>query len=45
MELALAERLGRRVKITESGSGKGEITIEFYSLDELKGSGEKPAGP
>lgn len=44
MELALAERLGRRVKITESGSGKGEITIEFYSLDELKSFGEKLAG-
>lgn len=44
MELALAERLGRRVKITETAAGKGEITVEFYSLEELRSLGERLAG-
>lgn len=40
MELALKETLSRRVKVVSKGQGKGEITLEFYSDEELKLLGE-----
>ena len=36
VELSLKEELGRRVIINPKGKGKGTITLEFYSDDELK---------
>ena len=36
VELSLKEELGRRVKISPTSKGKGTITLEFYSDDELK---------
>lgn len=36
VELALKNELGRVVKIAPKGKGKGTITLEFYSEDELK---------
>ena len=36
VELALKNELGRVVKISPKGKGKGTITLEFYSEDELK---------
>ena len=36
VELALKNELGRVVKIVPKGKGKGTITLEFYSEDELK---------
>ncbi|MBR6735333.1 MAG: ParB/RepB/Spo0J family partition protein [Oscillospiraceae bacterium] len=35
-ELALREALSRRVKVSARKDGKGELTIEFYSQEELK---------
>lgn len=35
VELSLKNELGRRVNITSKGNGKGTITIEFFSDDEL----------
>ncbi len=35
VELSLTETLGRKVTVSNSGS-KGTITIEYYSLDDLK---------
>lgn len=35
-ELALRDALSRRVKVSAKKDGKGEITIEFYSEDELR---------
>lgn len=36
VELSIKEQLGRGVKISSKGKGKGTLTIEFYSDDELK---------
>ncbi|PWM24318.1 MAG: hypothetical protein DBX44_04550, partial [Oscillospiraceae bacterium] len=36
MELALGEALSRRVRVTPKGKAKGELTIEFYSEEELR---------
>ena len=36
VELAIKNELGRTVKITPKGKGKGTITIEFYSKKELE---------
>ena len=36
VELSLKEELGRKVIINPKGKGKGTITLEFYSDDELK---------
>ena len=36
VELSLKDELGRRVKISPTSKGKGTITLEFYSDDELK---------
>ncbi|MBP3691617.1 MAG: ParB/RepB/Spo0J family partition protein [Clostridia bacterium] len=35
VELALKSELGRKVKVTPTGNGKGTITLEFYSDKEL----------
>lgn len=44
MELALRDRLSRRVQVKHKGNGKGELVIEFYSQEELQMLGEKLAG-
>ncbi len=36
VEIALKNELGRVVKIASKGKGKGTITLEFYSEEELK---------
>lgn len=36
VEIAIKNELGRRVKITPTGKGKGKLTVEFYSDTELK---------
>ena len=36
VELALKNELHRKVKITSTGNGKGTLTLEFYSDDELQ---------
>ena len=41
VELALKNELGRVVKISPKGKGKGTITLEFYSEDELKDFAKK----
>lgn len=43
-ELALGEALSRRVRVSHKGEGKGEITLEFYSADELKELARKLGG-
>ena len=35
VELSLKNELGRKVDIKSKGKGKGTITIEFYSEEEL----------
>ena len=35
VELSLKNEIGRKVNIKPTGKGKGTITIEFYSDDEL----------
>ena len=35
VEISLKNELGRKVDIKPKGKGKGTITIEFYSDDEL----------
>lgn len=35
VELSLAETLGRKVKVSPAKGGKGTLTLEFYSEDEL----------
>lgn len=37
LELQLSEKLGAKVSISHSGSGKGHITVAYNSLDELDG--------
>ena len=41
MELALKDHLKRGVKVAYKGKGKGKITIEFYSEDELRDLGHR----
>lgn len=41
MEIALRETLSRRVRVTHKGGGKGELTLEFYSEEELRSLAEK----
>ncbi len=41
MELALRDSLSRRVRVRHKGNGKGELTVEFYSEEELKDLGER----
>lgn len=36
VELSIKEQLGRKVKISSLGKGKGTLTVEFYNDDELK---------
>jgi len=36
VELALKQEMRRKVSIKETGKGKGTLTIEFFSDDELK---------
>jgi ParB family chromosome partitioning protein len=36
VELSLKNELHRKVNITPTGDGKGKITIEFFSDEELK---------
>jgi ParB family chromosome partitioning protein len=33
----LSERLGTRVRISHQRSGRGKLTIEYGSIDELEG--------
>ena len=35
VELSLTEALGRKVKISPAKGGKGTITLEYYSEEEL----------
>lgn len=44
VELSLKTELGRKVNIKPTGKGKGTITIEFYSDDELADFAKKLAG-
>ena len=37
LERDLADKLGARVAIRHSGSGKGRLVIDYNSLDELDG--------
>lgn len=43
VELSLKNELGRKVKITPTSKGKGTITLEFYSDDELADLAKKLA--
>ena len=43
MELALRDRLSRRVSVRHKGNGKGVLEIEFYSEEELRELGKKLA--
>ena len=43
VELSLKSELHRRVRINPSGKGKGTITIEFFSDEELKDFAERLA--
>lgn len=36
VELAMKQELGRTVKVTSKGKGKGTLTIEFYNDEELR---------
>lgn len=44
VEISLKEELGRKVNIKPTGKGKGTITIEFYSDDELADFARKLSG-
>ena len=37
LQQSLSERLGARIKIKHTRSGKGQMVIEYSSLDELDG--------
>lgn len=41
MEIALRQQLSRRVRIITKDGEKGKISLEFYSLDDLKDIGAK----
>ena len=44
VELSLKNEMGRKVSIKPTGKGKGTITIEFYSDEELTEFAKKLAG-
>lgn len=44
VEISLKNELGRKVDIKPKGKGKGTITVEFYSDDELAEFAKKLAG-
>lgn len=44
VEISLKNELGRKVDIKSKGKGKGTITVEFYSDDELAEFAKKLAG-
>lgn len=44
VEISLKNELGRRVEIKSKGKGKGTITLEFYSEEELADFARKLAG-
>ena len=44
VEISLKNELGRKVDIKSKGNGKGTITIEFYSDDELADFAKKIVG-
>ena len=44
VELSLKNELHRKVNITSSGNGKGTLTLEFFSDDELADFAKKLAG-
>ena len=44
VEISLKNELGRRVEIKSKGKGKGIITLEFYSEEELADFARKLAG-
>ena len=44
VEISLKNELGRKVDIKPKGKGKGTITIEFYSDDELADFAKKIVG-
>lgn len=44
VEISLKNELGRKVDIKSKGKGKGTITIEFYSEEELADFAKKLAG-
>lgn len=44
VELSLKEAIHRKVKITADGNGKGTLTVEFFSEDELSEFAKKLAG-
>ena len=44
VELSLKNELHRKVKVTAAGNGKGTLTVEFYSDDELYEFAQKLAG-
>ncbi len=44
VEISLKNELGRKVNIKSKGGGKGTITIEFYSDDELADFAKKIVG-
>jgi len=44
VELSLKNELGRKVEIKSKGKGKGTITLEFYSDEELSDFAKKLVG-
>ncbi|MGN1320353.1 MAG: ParB/RepB/Spo0J family partition protein [Acutalibacteraceae bacterium] len=44
VEISLKNELGRKVEIKSKGKGKGTITLEFYSQEELADFARKLAG-
>ena len=44
VEISLKNELGRKVDIKSKGKGKGTITIEFYSDEELADFAKKIVG-
>jgi ParB family chromosome partitioning protein len=37
LESDLSEKLGAKVQVQHSGSGKGKLVISYHTLDELEG--------
>jgi len=44
VELSLKEAINRKVTVKTTGKGKGTITLEFFSDDELSDFAKKLAG-
>ena len=44
MALALTEQLGKKVTVSASDSGKGTLSIEFYTKDELSEMAKRLTG-